>query len=346
MNNKIIKAISIDINWDMFWRPAAPGLYVHSDAKEQVRWCFELGANVMQSFCVSFNGYAWFPSSVAPVTPGLKGNFLQTQVEEGKKYGVDVMGYFCLGSNTFWASNRQRNQWHDITNSIVGHPQNNWIPFTNEYLDYFCECIQDSLKQTDISGFMIDYFKVERSSLWLDSEKQMWKELLGEDFPVCGQPSVEAEIEFKRRQVERAWIRVKQAVSDIRSAIIWTNHPFTQSNDPLWNDHRLLKEVDWILNESPKTEFLDWLEKNIGSHTKLLQNLCGWGEHNAEDWHKLDPNRYGLYGFTCVNPGSCLPWAISDVNNYYRSVMSEDSLARFRADARNVEILRKAYQKL
>jgi hypothetical protein len=274
MTNKIIKAISIDINWDMFQRPASPGLYVHADPKAQVRWCHDLGANVMQSFCVSYNGYAWFPSSVAPVTPGLKGNFLQTQIEEGRRLGLDVMGYFCLGSNTLWAMNHPADQWHDTGGGSIRHPQNNWIPFTNDYLDYFCASIQDALRKTEIVGFMVDWFKVERSPIWLDNEKQMWEELFGESFPACGQPSDQAQIEFKRRQVERAWIRIKQAVTDIRPVIIWTNHPFTKNNDSLWNGHRLLKEADWILNESPQTEFLSWLEKNIGSHTKLIQNFC------------------------------------------------------------------------
>ncbi len=271
----IIKAISIDNNWDMFGRPASPGLYVQADPREQVRWAYELGANVMQTFCVSYNGYAWFPSDIAPTTPGLKGNFLQNQVDEGHKLGMKVMGYFCLGSNPYYARNKEAHEWHDMHNdlssnegsAVIGkkHGDYNWLPFTNGYLDYFCASIRDALLKTDIDGFMIDWFKVERGPVWLDSEKMMWQELMGEPFPACGAPSPEAEIEFKRRQVDRAWVRVKQTVEETRpSALIWTNQPFKQVNDPLWNGSRLLKEVDWLLNESPKIEFLDWLAANIG----------------------------------------------------------------------------------
>jgi uncharacterized lipoprotein YddW (UPF0748 family) len=356
MKSDIIKAISIDINWDMFWRPASPGLYVHADPKAQVRWAHELGANVLQTFCNSYNGYAWFPSDVAPVTPGLRGNFLQDQVEEGHKLGMKVMGYFCLGANPYWAINHESHTWHDVRSDISSnessgvirqkHADHNWIPFTEDYLDYFCACVQDVLRKTDVDGFMIDWFKVERGPVWLDNEKQLWGELMGEAFPACGAPSAEAEIEFKRRQVERAWVRIREAVHAVRPAVIWTNQPFTQVDDPLWNGHRLLKEVDWLLNESPKTEFLDWLAANIGPHTKLLQNFCGWADHSAGNWRDLDTTRFGFYGFTSVNPGTGLPWTTEEVEAHRRPTMWPTILDRFAADARNTAILREAYHSI
>lgn len=346
----IIKAICADINWDMFSRPASPGLYAHADPKAQVRWCHDLGANVMQTFCVGYNGYAWFPSEVAPVTPGLRGNFLQDQVEEGHRLGMRVMGYFCLGANPFWASNHDSKTWHGgrlvssgFAPTLEKDISINWIPFTTEYIDYFCVCIQDALRKTDMDGFMIDWFRVERGPVWLECEKVMWAELFDEPFPSSGAPSPEAEIDFKRRQAERAWIRIKRAVDDVRPAVIWTNHPFSQVDDPLWNGHRLLKEVDWVLNESPKVEFLEWLAANIGPHTKLLQNFCGWADHSAGNWRDLDTERFGYYGFTSVNPVTCLPWTLGEVEAHRRCVMRPTFLDGLTADARNVSILREAY---
>jgi hypothetical protein len=352
-NNDIIKVICIDINWDMFLRPASPGLYSHADPKAQVRWCHGLGANVMQTFCVSYNGHAWFPSDVAPVTPGLRGNFLQEQVEEGHRLGMKVMGYFCLGANPVWAANRDPRTWHGVRCGNSGFVADgpgaakdtswNWIPFTNEYLDYFCASVQDALRKTEVDGFMIDWFRVERGPEWLECEKAMWQELFGDPFPANGVPSSEAEIEFKRRQAERAWIRIKQAVNAVRPAVIWTNHPFDAADDPLWSGHRLLKEVDWLLNESPKLELLAWLEDNIGPQTKVLQNFCGWADHSAGNWRDLDTKRFGLYGFTTVNPGTCLPWTLEELKAHRRRVMRSTSLDRFTADAKNVAILREAY---
>jgi len=340
-----IKSVCIDINWDLFWRPASPGLYTNADPRAQARWCHELGANVMQTFCVSYNGYAWFPSETAPVNPGLTGNFLQQQVEEARRLEMRVMGYFCLGSNPLWEMTHPDGESHDL---LMGRRRvegaTNWIPFTNDYLDYFCASVRDALRKTEIDGFMIDWFNIYRGAHWLESEKRMWEELLGEKFPACGVPSTEAEIEFKRRQIERAWIRIRQAVQEIRPAIIWTNHPFHHKDDPVWTGHRLLREADWILNEGPDAGLLGWLEQNIGGDTTLIQNYCGWADHSAESFRDVDQSRYGSYGFTCVNPATCLPWTVAEAEAFVRSVGNHQKFARVTADARNIEILREAYR--
>ena len=42
--------------------------------------------------------------------------------------------------------------------------------------------------KTAVDGFMIDWIRPTRHVKWLDCEKQMWKELLGEPFPASGKP--------------------------------------------------------------------------------------------------------------------------------------------------------------
>lgn len=70
-----IKAFCIDFNWDK-GRAAEPGTYV--------RWYEKLGATTIQTFCVSYHGYAWYPSEAAPVAPGLAHpDFLGDMVELG-----------------------------------------------------------------------------------------------------------------------------------------------------------------------------------------------------------------------------------------------------------------------
>ena len=90
-------------------------------------------------------------------------------------------------------------------------------------------------------------------------------------------------------------------------------------------------------------ELLEWLEANIGPKTKLFQNFCGWLDHSAENWQTLDTTKYGMYGFTLVNPGTGLPWTFAEIDTYSRPLMSPMVLDRIRADVRNLEILRKAY---
>lgn len=339
-DNSTIKAFCIDLNWDALCRAASPGLYVNARAEDHVRWYRDLGANTIQTFCVAYNGFAWFPSDVAPTIPGLRGNFLQEQVELGHRHGMRVMGYFCLGSNTHWETWCAPNEVH---RDSAGMP----LVLTEKYLDYFCACVREALEKNDIDGFMIDWINRNSHEVWLDCEKHMWQQLMGEAFPANGVPTDAEILEFDRRSIDRAWVRIKQAVDSTRKTIIWTNHPFRMANDPLWNGQRVLKEVDWVLNEAPNLEFLAWLEGQIGPQTKIIQNICGWCDHDsASALAKLDFRRFGLYGFATAHPQSTLPWTIEEAEALESHISKEKNPPAYKANAQNILHIRKFFHSL
>ncbi len=316
-----IKAFCIDFNWGPKG-VAPPGMFAQADPVEHVRWYQDLGANTIQTFCVSYNGYAWYPSDVAPVTPGLKcPDFLGEMVKRGHKAGMRVMGYFTLGANPYWES-RHPDLVHSADSDYIK------IPFTLEYLDYFCRSVEDALSRTGVDGFMIDWVRPPQHRNWLACEKEMYRQLLGEPFPASGTPSAEAILEFDKRAIDRAWRYITWAVRATRPAIIWTNHPILKNEYPLWSGHRLLKEVDWILNEAPDLDHLDWLRRQVGPKTLIVQNLCGWEGHDASAWKRIDTETFGLYGFARADEKTTLP---------------DDSLAW---NAKNIRILRDAYHSI
>ena len=100
---KQIKAFCVDFNWykGVF---APPGHWGDASPEQHVRWYEALGANTIQTFCVSCNGYAWYKGGFVPPQPGLKHDFLTDVVRLGHKRGMLVMGYFCVGANTKWAT--------------------------------------------------------------------------------------------------------------------------------------------------------------------------------------------------------------------------------------------------
>ncbi len=57
-----IKAYDIDFNWGPGGPNAfpKPGLWADADPAAHVAWYKSIGCNVIQSFCVSCNGYAWY----------------------------------------------------------------------------------------------------------------------------------------------------------------------------------------------------------------------------------------------------------------------------------------------
>lgn len=337
MHNTPIKAFNLDFNWDQCG-PAKPGLFGQADPVEHMRWYRELGANVIQTFCVSYNGHAWYKdSAVAPVTPDMTHDFLPGLTELAHREGMLCLGYFCLNSNPVWKAQHPETvyAWPPMnkTSETVGRHS---IIYTDEYLDYFASLVQDALRKTDVDGFMVDWIKPpERiaGQPWLPREKQLYREVMRRQFPLHAKPDSPDIIEYDRHIVERAWVRIKEAVASVRPAIIWTNHPFYRlTKDVLWTGHRVLREADWVLNESPEVEFLDWLRRQIGPHTRIIQNLCGWKDHDASIWKKIDFPKVGLFGFAQADPKT--------------TRLSADYTPACVANKKNIAIIREAYHTL
>jgi len=83
---KDVKAYCIDFNWgdggpNGF---AKPGLWAAADPAKHVAWYKAMGANVIQTFAVSCNGYAWYKNGKVPAQPGLKHDFLPEMVRLGR----------------------------------------------------------------------------------------------------------------------------------------------------------------------------------------------------------------------------------------------------------------------
>lgn len=78
-------------------------------------------------------------------------------------------------------------------------------------------------------------------------------------------------------------------------------------NDPEWTGNKILREADWILNESPNLGLLAWLSVNKGLDAKILQNICGWKGQDSNMWKEVDFKKYGLYGYAGVNLLTTLP---------------------------------------
>ena len=105
-----INTIDLPSSWDYIYQNGDVLLrvdqhgpvYAQADPRAHLQWYRELCANTIQTFCVSCCGYAWYRSEVAPVQPGMKGDFLKEITALAHAEGMQVMGYFCVGANTWW----------------------------------------------------------------------------------------------------------------------------------------------------------------------------------------------------------------------------------------------------
>ena len=135
---EVIRAFCVDFNWGPGGPNgfAPPGLWADADPEEHLAWYAGLGANVMQTFAVSCNGYAWYQGGKVPAQPGLRHDFTTRLVKLGHARGMEVMGYFCVAANTRWGKEHP-----DLS---YGTPATFHLPLTDAYLNYLAEAITEA----------------------------------------------------------------------------------------------------------------------------------------------------------------------------------------------------------
>jgi hypothetical protein len=333
---KDIKAYCLDFNWAATGRKrkpfAAPGTWAGADPAQHVAWYRAVGANVIQTFAVSCNGYAWYKNGFVPAQPGLRHDFLPEVVKLGHQEGMLVFGYFCIASNPKWGK--------DHPDLSYGTPTTYHIPYTDDYLVYLSKSIGDSVRKTGMDGFMIDWvWMPSRSSTtnkWLECEKRLYQQLMGEAFPGEDQLTEKSAnyTAYSRKAIDRCWKTIRKAAKDANpNCIVWltsnnTTHPHVVNSD-------MYKETDWLMNESGDMKRINAVKSMVGKQTRLITCLARW---NGQDATKVVPEALaagiGLYGFTVPrNGGGLVP---------LEPILSRP-VTELTGDDRNIAVLARAY---
>lgn len=295
-----IKAFCIDFNWgpDGPNGFAGPGHWADADPVKHVDWYEKLGVNIIQTFAVSCNGYAWYKNGRVPKQPGLKHDFLTEVVRLAHVKKMMVMGYFCIAANTLWG------QQHPYLS--YGFPSGFHIPLTDEYLDYLSISIEDALIKTGMDGFMIDWAwnpddisrKAATEGKWLDAEKKLYGTLMGKPFPDGNHFIKEDRLVYERRAIERCWTRIRKTAKRVKpDCIIWLS--CSHVGNPVIANSLMLKQVDWMMDEVGNPEAMKSIAPMLGKHTRQLLCLVGLGDrHNARQiLSNPVMTSYGIYGF-------------------------------------------------
>lgn len=335
--DKSIKAYNIDYNWGPGGAHgfAKPGLWADADPEILMKWYEDLGCNVVHSFGVSCNGYAWYKNGIIPEQPGLKYDFLTDMVKIGRKKNMKVFGYFCVGAN---------NKWEEDHPDLCYQMDGQQIPFTTQYIDYLSSTIEDAIKKTDMDGIMLDWFYSPgggRDPLpplkWLPCEQVMYQELIYQPFPGKDKITPEIELDFRRKAIDRAWQQIKMTTKRTKpDCIIWLTAYEVNSKEYVGS--ALLQEVDWLMNEAGDIERTAQMRDLVGSKTNLITCLANWNKQNPAD---VVPaairEKVGLYGFTKPVAG---PYMLPVY--YYLSNQVEN----LKGDEQNIAVLARAYSNL
>lgn len=328
--NPPIRAFCVDFNWGPGGPNgfAQPGLWADVRPADSVAWHAALGANVIQTFCVSCNGYAWYKGGAVPPQPGLATDFLTEEVKLGHAQGLRVMGYFCVGANTRWGREHPELSY--------GTPSAPHLPLTRAYLDFLASELEEALRLTGIDGCMLDWvWNPQRPvrdghEVWLPAERESYAELMGQAFGGDA-PSAADKLSYERRALDRCWTRLRETAKRAKpDCVLWLS--CSNLGDPTVADSPLLRQCDWVMNENPNPDDLAAIQAMTGPATTLVQCLVGWGEaHDAA--RVLRQPRYrdlAVYGF--AKPGDHgLPRPVAD----YLARPSRS----FRGNDRNIAVL-------
>lgn len=333
-----VKAFCIDFNWGPGGPNAfpSPGLWADADPEEHIQWYQDMGCNIVQTFAVSCNGYAWYKGGIIPEQPGLKHDFLTEMVKLGHERDMKVFGYFCVGANTKWGL--------DNPELSYGIPSAPHIPLTTEYLDYLCASIEDAIRKTNMDGYMVDWIWNPGGTMepypplkWLECERKMFAELMEQDFPGTDRITPELEREFRRKAIARCWERMYETTKKTDpDCQIWVTCCQVDSGDLTGSE--MFGQADILMNEAGDIAGVKSIEDKVGEHTKLLTCLALW---NQQDPSKIIPDAIeagiGLYGFTKPQQHSLLPPV-----SFYLSKPADE----FQGDDRNIAYLARIYNNL
>jgi len=331
---EVIKAYSIDFNWVGGRKFAPPGTWSNADPAEHVAWYKAIGANVIQTFAVSCNGYAWYKNGFVPEQPGLKHDFLPEMVRLGHQEGMLVFGYFCISANPKWAK--------DHPELSYGAPATYHIPYTDEYLEYLSKAVHDAVSKTGIDGFMVDWLwqpkRLSTNGKWLESEKDLYQQLMGEEFPGEDQLTREQDLAYSRKAIDRCWKAIRKAAKEANpDCIIWVtsnhmDHPHVINSD-------MYRQADWLMNESGDIKRINQARGMVGAHTRLITCLADW---NRMDATRVVPEaleaKVGLYGFAMPRE--------QDSGLIPLEPILSRPVRELRGDNRNIATLARAYHGL
>jgi len=335
VDEESIQGFCIDFNWgdggpNAF---AAPGLWADASPQQHVKWYKALGANTIQTFIVSCNGYAWYKNGIVPEQPGLKHDFLPEMVRLGHEEGMKVMGYLCIGSNTRWGIENPEYSY--------GYPADRHIPYTRKYLEYLDEVIREAVKKTGIDGFMIDWFyqpnRKSTDGKWLDSEKQRFEELMGRPFPGMKALSDDDYDIYSQRAISACWDVIYKAAKETNpDCIIWLTS-FDIMHPHIINS-KMFKQIDWLMNEAGDMSGVQAVRNMVGDQTRLITCLAQW---NGQDAVKVVPKAIesgvGLYGFAKPEANSLLP----AIDNFLSAPIDS-----FQGDDKNIATLARVYNEM
>ena len=261
--NDPIKAFCIDFNWGEGGPNgfAKPGLWADASPEEHVAWYAGLGCNVIQTFAVSCNGYAWYKGGRVPPQPGLKYDFLADTVKLGHQPGHEGDGLFLRRCEHALGPDAHQPQLRRA--QCAAHPVHNRLSRLPLRLHRGRPPAHRHGRFHDRLGLEPGRPRRQPGCAGWSASSRCIGSCFGEAFPGKDKITPERELEFRRRAIDRCWERIRATTKRVKpDAVIWLS--CCNVSSPVVVNSKLFKEVDWLMNEATDPKSLQQVAEDEG----------------------------------------------------------------------------------
>jgi len=324
LDSKYLKIFDCDLNWTYFDQPfvhTPPSMahdFAFTDPVEYFNWHRNFGNNCMFLQAYTFCGYAFYPTKLGPIAPGPGQDFLPKMYDLSLKHNFPFCSYFCVGADL--TTSNMRDQWVIPTSRDNPYTRYGFLAPESPWTDLLCARIDEFLTQFPVDYLLFDWFDYGNLDPYFPVQpawfvKKPFKEIIGRKMPEKAADISAAEsLQYKREVLARQFNRIRDTVRAASPKTqIGFNIPYFHAAEPLWVDHPMLNESDFLIAESTREEIIDWLASVRKPGQRFMTTIIGRpekGETDPNHWRKLIEKGCDMFfGYGWGTPPNFVPHA-------------------------------------
>ncbi len=211
------------------------------------------------------------------------------------KHGQPFCGYFSV--NIDLITSNLRDEWVIPTSRNHPYSSQGFLAPESPWTDLLCDRIHEFLTMYPVDYLQFDMFDYggmgpdfQVQPAWF--VKKPFAEIIGRPMPeTAAEITPEESLQYKREVLARQFRRIGETVRQASPRTkIGFNVPFFHAAEPLWVDHPLLAESDFLVAESSREEIIDWLVSVREPGQSIMTTIIGHPEKGQTDphqWKKL-----------------------------------------------------------
>jgi hypothetical protein len=313
---KLIKLFVLDFNWirdapDRM-RPSLPHELCDADPAEFVQWHLDIGCNALFQHAYTFNGCAWYPSKLGPRAPEPGDRFMPRVLDLAHARGLSFHTYFCVGQDRFVAANRP--DWTVPGSNGCGAPM---LAPESGWTDLLCRRVEELVRSYPVDAILFDWFvygdlKPDFPVTPAPFVEAPFRNIIGRPMPQRPEDITAAEsLRYKREVLARQFRMLRDAAKSVRpDCALYFNVPYWAAAEPLWVDHPMLRESDWLFAECSRTDVVDWLLSTRRADQRVVVTFSGRldaGQCDARSWRALYEKGCDFFGYCFPRSDSMWP---------------------------------------